>query len=245
MSKRITASGKLTIQSDTTVTGQGADSRQLTLGPGGASTGERFVEETASNAPEVATTGDPGDAFESLSAVDSLSEVQMLYVRTNAQIVLRLYALAATLQATAGSFPTGFGGGETSTITIDGTAVVVTFDVADQTAIQVAARINAAAALAGLVTPRASVVNGQLKITGVSTAVASSGVGQITADTGAPSVTLGLAPATSPTSVDAQGQDVTVDGLFISEFPRTGTRTLTKVQVSGQATLDVVAAGRA
>lgn len=243
--KIVNASGSLTIQADTAVTGQGQDSRQLTLGPGFSNTGQRMYEETVTQAPQIATQGNPGDAFEDLSATDGLSEINLLMVRCSQQTVLRLNALPAVTQAVAGAFPTGFGGGESVTVTIDGVAVVTSFLIADQSALQCAARMNAAAALAGLATPRFTVVNGQLRVEGVATAVGSGGIGQIAVTAGAPATTLGLAAAASPTVQNAQGQDVTVDGLFLSEFPTTGSRKLTKVQVSGTATLDVVAAGRA
>ena len=244
MSKLISASGTLTIQPDISVIGSGSNPKSIALGPGGTSTGQRYEEDSADVSQVIATTGNPGDAFEDLDAAAGLSEVHLVYIRSTAQIVMRLYAIAASLQATAGAFPSAFGGGEAVAITLDGVVVTVTFDIADQTAIQCAARINAAMALEGIATPRVSVVAGQLLIGGVATAVAASAVGQISVAAGAPATTLGLAAATAPVNTDAQGQDVTVDGLALMEFPRTGTRTLTKVQVSGQAALEVVATGR-
>lgn len=243
MSKLVEASGTLTIQSDISVTGQGRDTRQLTLGPGGSSTGQRYFEAVASAQPELATPGAVGAAFEDLDPLDGLSEIQLLFLRSSAQVVLRFYALPAEAQAVGGIYPTAFGGGEQLIAVIDGVTVTTTFDIADQSALQCAARINAACALAGLATPRASVVGGQLHIDGLATAVGSGGVGQLSFS-GTGSTRLGLAAGTSPTITEAQGQDVTVDGLALFELPRTGSRILTKVQVSGQASLDVVAAGR-
>jgi len=244
MSKLIEASGTLTVQSDVSVTGQGRDQRQLTLGPGGSSTGQRYFEAVASAQPELATPGAVGAAFEELDPLDGLSEIQLLYLRSSAQVVLRLYALPAELLAVAGLFPTGFSGGESLVMTIDGAAVTTTFLAGDQTADDCAKRINAACALLGIATPVVTVESGQLKVVGSATKVASGGLGQIAVTAGAPATRLGLAAATNPEYSDAQGQDITVDGLFLSEFPRTGSRILTKVTVSGQATLDVVAAGR-
>lgn len=79
------------------------------------------------------------------------------------------------LTGTGGTFPTGFVGGETFTFTYEdftlqgGTVlrtVAVVFEAGDQTAAQVAARINAAALLAGATQPPASVVTGQIWIEG-------------------------------------------------------------------------------
>lgn len=57
-------------------------------------------------------------------------------------------ATAAAINGAAGTYPTAFAGGEVLALEIDGTAVTVTMDVADQTRDQVVARINFAAALA-------------------------------------------------------------------------------------------------
>jgi len=244
MSKIVQASGTLTVQSDTGVTGQGVDSKQLTLGPGGASTGRRYYQAVVSSQVDLETSGAVGAAFEPLDAVDDLTRVELIYLRSTAEVMLRLYALPATALAVAGAFPTGFGGGETLVCTIDGVVVTTTFDVADQTALQCAARINAAMALAGIATPRVTVVAGQLYLTGVSTKVESGGVGQLSFTTTPGSTQLGLATATSPTIADAQGQDIAINGLALLEFPTTGANLLTSVEISGQATVEVLIAGR-
>lgn len=246
MSKRVSASGSLTIQSDTAVIGTGQDVEPLSLGPGGGASGEVYYQAEAHSQPVIATAGLVGSIFQDLDALDGLTQIELLWLRTSAEIALRLYAIPASLQAVVGSFPTGFGGGETCTITIDGTAVLVTFDILDQSAAQCAARINAACAIFGLATPRATVVSGQLRIDGIATAVLPAGIGQITVTPGAPAITLGIDSTTSPTTEDAQGSDIYLGpGVFgPCEFPKTGSNLLTKVQVSGQATLNVRACGR-
>lgn len=244
MSKLVEVNGTLTVQADTAVSGQGVDTKQLSLGPGGSSTGKRYYQAVISSQIDLATSGAVGAAFEALDAVQDLTRVELLQLRSSAEVMLRLYALPATALATAGSFPTGFSGGETLVCTIDGVAVTTTFDAADQTAAQCAARINAAMALAGIATPRCTVVAGQLYLTGVSTKVESGGVGQLSFTTTPGSTQLGFASAKNPTITDAQGQDVSVNGLAILEFPTTGSNLLTAIEVSGQATLEVLAAGR-
>jgi hypothetical protein len=76
---------------------------------------------------------------------------------------------AATLSGAAGIFPTGFAGGETVDWVADSTAVTTTFEASDQTVNQVAARMNASAALQGLATPIVTVVLGQLVVTSTTT----------------------------------------------------------------------------
>jgi hypothetical protein len=184
----------------------------------------------------VATTGVLGAEFVDLDLLDSLTRIEFLYVRSNAEIILRIGAAPAQLDGSGGTFPTTFAGGETLNLTIDTVSFIVTFDVADQTAAQCAARINAAAALAGLATPRASVLaSGELSINGVLTG--SAGGVAVTGGTGA--ATLGLAVS----SVVGSGADVNVLGTFLNEFPR-NTNAPSRVQVSGVASVSVVAGGR-
>lgn len=214
----------------------------LGLGRLGAALGSRTAEAKVTQTDTIATIGAVGASFVPLSALSDLSEVQFLWLRSSANIGLRLSANPAEVQAAAGAFPTLFAGGETLITTIDGAPVTTTFLVGDQTAVQCVARINAAMALAGIATPRASVVNGQIKITGVATkAVGSVGVLSF-AGTGA--VTLGL-DAGSVTPTPAQGQDLFVSGECMIEFPSDGGLAPTAVEVSGQASIDVVAAGKA
>lgn len=242
MSKLVTVSGILTVQDDACANGQGLTSKQVALGPPGSSccSGAKYYQAVASAQLELATEA---DVFEALDVVDELTRVELLFIRSSAEVTIRFYAIAASALATAGAYPTGFAGGETLVTTIDGTVVTTIFDAADQSAAQCAARINAAMALAGIATPRASVVGGQLRIDGVATAVGSGGIGQLSfAGTGA--AQLGLDSGSSPTITDAQGKDVSVSGLAIFEFPTTGDNLLTLVQISGVATVDVLAAGR-
>jgi hypothetical protein len=243
MSKIVEVSGSLTVQSDTCVSGQTSDAINVSLGPGGCCSGKKYYQAIIRQQLELATTGLVGTNFEDLDVVADLTQVELLYIKSTAEVAVRLYAIAASIQAVSGVFPTGFGGGETLITTIDGVPVTTTFDVADQTAAQCAARINAAMALAGIATPRASVVSGQILITGVETAVGSSGIGQISC-TGTGAAQLGLDSGSSPTTVDAQGKDVHVNGLSIFEFPTTGSNLLTAIEISGVATIDVLAAGR-
>ena len=243
MSKLVTLSGILSVADDACANGQGLTTKQVALGSSCCSSGSRYYQAVASAQAEIATSGLVGSVFEDLDVADELTRIELFFIRSSAEVALRLYAIAAYAQAVAGSFPSGFSGGETLITTIDGTVVTTTFDAADQSADECAARINAAMALAGIATPRASVVAGQLRIDGVATAIGSGGIGQLSfSGTGA--AQLGLDCGSSPTIVDAQGKDVFVNGLGIFEFPTTGDNLLTAIQISGVATVDVLAAGR-
>jgi hypothetical protein len=232
----------MTLQGSCCSGASGQTTRDLSLGKYGDSCSSgKEVSASVKGTVVVDTLGGyGGGVFEDVDVLDALSEILYLYVRSSADVILRFYALPAQALGVGGTFPTLFAGGETLLITIDGVLVTVTFDVADQTAAQCVARINAAFALAGYATPLAEVSGSQILIKGVATRVASGGVGQLTFG-GTGQATLGFA---APTSADAQGQDISISGLHVSEYPVTGGLSPTKIQISGSATVDIVAGGR-
>lgn len=184
----------------------------------------------------ISTPGAVGASFVDLDVLDPLAAIEFLYAKSDQPMILRIGAAAARVLGVGGVFPTGFVGGESLTFTLDGTAVAVAFLAGDQTAAQVAARINAACALLGLPTPRASVdTSGQLAIEGVLTGAQGSVV--VTGGTGA--AALGLAGR----SAVGAGADVPIYGSYLSEFPSYPSAP-TRVQVSGVGSLSLVAAGR-
>lgn len=184
----------------------------------------------------VSTAGSVGQNFTDLDVLADFTALEFLYVKAASPVVLRIGADAAEVVGEGASYPTGFAGTETLLVTIDGTALTVAFTSGDQTLAQVVARINAAAALAGLPAPRASELDGQLRIRGVSTGAAGSVV--VTGGTGAEALGLDSLP-----SALGEGADVHVDSLFLNTFGR-GSDAPSRVQVSGQASLSIVAAGR-
>ena len=183
---------------------------------------------------QIATTGVLGATFVDLDLIDTLSSIEFLFLRSSAEIIVRIDAAAARVTGSGGTF--ALTGAETLDLTIDGTAFTTTFLAGDDTAAEVAARINAAAALAGLATPRVIVVGGQLQIDGVLTGSA----GSVAVTGGTAATLLGLSGTPSATG---SGADVRVLGTYLTEFPRT-TDAPARVQVSGSATISVVAAGR-
>lgn len=237
MAKTIDLSGALNITPDACGCGStGQTVKQVGLGAPGCCSSQQYQASVCEGVE--LDTGVPGTTFVDLHCLDALTTIYLLYLRCSQAIKLRLYAVAASAIGVGATYPTGFAGGETLITTIDGVAVTTTFLVGDQTLAQVVARVNAAMALAGIATPRASESGGQLRIDGVATAV-NGAVGTLSF-TGTGVATLGMDVATI---VAAQGQDIDVNGLCVIEFPRTGNVAPTAAQISGTATVDVVAAG--
>ena len=185
---------------------------------------------------QVLTAGLPGAEYVDLDLLDGFTAIELLAIRTSTKLFVRIGADVARVVGSGGTFPTTFAGGETLILDIDGTPFTTTFDAADQSAAQCAARINAAAALAGLQTPRASVAtSGELQLESVETGA--EGSVEVTGGTGA--ATLGLSTGTTLGS----GADVPISGEAFFEFPR-DTDAPARVQVSGQGTISVLAGGR-
>ena len=211
-----------------------ADSTVRALGDlcGGKTYDEVYA---TTKAVQISTLGAVGSAFIDLPVGEGLERVEFLMLQSSAEMVLRIGATEASLAGSGGVFPTTFVGGETLLLSIDGgPAVTVTFDVADQSAEDCALRINAALALAGYATPRASVVGGQLVITS-----------QLSGASGSVSVTGGTGAATLGLSGEANGAgaEVRFSGLFMTEFPR-NENAPGRLQISGSGTLSAVVGGR-
>lgn len=186
-------------------------------------------------AVQISTLGAIGSAFEDLPVGQDLERVEFLMLHSSAEMALRIGAEEAVLLGSGGVFPTTFAGGETLILVVDGGApVTVTFDAADQTADDCALRINAALALAGYATPRASVVGGQLSISS-----------QLAGASGSVSVTGGTGAATLGLSGEAMGagEEVRFSGLLMIEFPR-NENAPGRLQISGSGTLSAVVGGR-
>ncbi len=190
----------------------------------------------------ISTLGVPGDAFVGLDVLANLIGIELLHVRTEGgPMVLCIDAGPAELTSGALTIPTGFVGGETMNVAIDGTPVVTTtFSAGDQTLAQVVARINAAFALAGLPTPRCEAVGTtQIKLIGIACG----------ADPSSPadsSVVVSVTPVAIPfptTTAYGTGSHMTVQGNLLVEFPPYPDAPQ-RVEVSGQGTISVLAAGR-
>lgn len=181
----------------------------------------------------VATTGLVGAEFVDLPVTDALDLIQLLYVRSNVAMRLRIGAAEAALVSTGATLP--LSGGETLLTQVDGQAVVTTTFTAATTAQQVANEINAAAALLGQVPPASVNAAGALVLSGVLTGVQGSAL--VTGGTG--QVALGFGALTNDTAA-GEGADVDINGAFLLESGATG---VSRVQISGQGTLEIFAAG--
>lgn len=239
MTATLTLRGTLEVSGGNCVSscGGGAADRHvqsLSLGECGGVIYETAVQTPAKIA--IATAGAIGQNFVDLDILQQLGSIEFLAAETDNDLIFRIGAGVATLLGTGGTFPTGFAGGETLNLDFDGVAVAVAFLVGDQTAADCAARINAACALAGLATPRATVVSGQLQITGLVTGVAAEV--SVTGGTGA--ATIGF-PGTP--SANGTGNDVRVNGLLMMQFSRYPNAP-TRIMVSGTAGLELTAAGK-
>lgn len=203
-------------------------------------TGQQYQSAVATAEPiRISTPGAAGASFVDLPLLEQLLAVEMLYVRSDQPIVMRIAADEPIIVGSGGVFPTLFAGGETLVLDVDGSPLTVTFLAGDQTAAQCVARINSAFALAGYPTPRASVLtSGQIQIEGIGTGAQSSL--EVTAGTGA--AQLGLVGA----SAIGEGADVPVWGTFLCEFGVSGSQPAVpaRIQFSGVANITVVAAGR-
>lgn len=187
-------------------------------------------------AVQIITPGAPGDNFVELPGSGMVGTYQLLIVRTTAPVVLRVGAAPAELLGVSGSFPTSFAGGETFAVTVDGVAVAATFTSGDQSAAQVAARVNQAAIAAGLTFLPVSVqTNGQLRIRGLKTGVDGS------LDITTANATIGF-PSAAAEAIGG-GVDQDVNGLLVQQFPSSAAPT--RIQISGSAQVEVLAAGTA
>ena len=181
----------------------------------------------------IATVGVVGAQFVDLPVTDALDLIQLIYVRTNVAMRLRIGAAPAELVSTGLALP--LSGGETLIANVDGQAAVTTTFTAATTAQQLANEINAAAALLGQVPPASVNAAGALVLSGVLTGV--QGSVNVTGGTG--QVALGFASGANDTAVGV-GADVDVNGAFLLEIGVVG---VARIQISGQGTLEIFAAG--
>lgn len=197
-----------------------------------------IYESVVSGAVRVNTGGAVGDAFVDLDLLEQFRGIEVLYLKSSSPMAVVVSRGAAELESDAGTFPTGFVGGEAFSFEIDGVAVAGTFLVGDQSLAQVVARLNAAAALAGLPTPRfAASGSNRIAISGVAAFDTAEHPGRIEVVS---------TPAEIPFSTVlavADGSVTDILGTMLVEFPRYPNAPST-VQVSGNGSLTILAAGR-
>lgn len=207
-------------------------SKSLSLGCSGVVFGQ--VGETPCPVT-IQTAGAPGDVFVDLPGTAGLGSSQLLFVKTNAPMVLRIGAAPAELPGSGASFPVVMVGTEVLGFEVDAVSVSAAFDAGSTTAQSAASQINQAAIAAGLTYLPASVSSsGQLLLTG-----------QKTGWQGTVEITTALASVGFAALSDAvgEGADLPIYGLSLNQFSSTGAPTL--VQISGIGQVEVFAAGAA
>lgn len=130
-----------------------------------------------------------------------VAEARLVYLEGDAEFEVVFgggAATAAQILAALGTYPTVFVGGETLVFKIDGVTITVTFDAADQTLVQVLARINFYAALLSIA-PVAFASGGQLLLRSPTTGASST----VEVVSGTALATLGLSVSTAQ-GVNAQ-----------------------------------------
>lgn len=174
-------------------------------------------------------------AFVPLALTSTIAQIEFVAIQSSGPIKLRINGAPASALSSA-IFPVAGLSGLTLDFTVDGVAVSVTFAAGDDTAADVANRINSAAALAGATWLPATVdESGQVRVSGLLTGPQ----GSLSAFTGTAVALLGFDSFAGGTG---SGADVDVDGLFVAQFPR-GALSATRLEVSGQASLEVLVAG--
>lgn len=181
----------------------------------------------------VTTSGLVGANWVDLPGSQGVS-VETLYLSAGSGVFkLRINSSVPELEASGGTYPTGFSGGETVELTVDGVTFTTTFTAGAQTVEEAAIEINQAAIGAELTHQPASVTSaGELLISGN---VAGSGE-TVTVVTG--NATLGLATAASSAGA---GEIVDVTGDVLLNFPAAAPAT--SLEISGTGNVSVFVAG--
>ena len=224
--------------------------KPLGLGPagsmsGGCCTGGMTYDEAATFSTSIATIGAVGAAFVDLPALNAFTAIEFLRLVSSARVRLRINPTRPQMTGVSPIPPTGVLGAATLTVTDSvGTqyTATITFNFLTDTPATVAGAINAGLAAAGAPFPP----DGQIaRLSGTGAIVlVNPGIGPaafLELAAGAPA-DLGLGVAL--VRVQGTASDLPdTEGLVILQFPR-APNAPTKIQVSGTATLDIVAAGR-
>lgn len=175
----------------------------------------------------------PALEYVDLPVTTDFTAIELLSLRTSGPVLVRFDGAPARV-VTSAVFPHAALVDETLTFAADGYTLSATFAIGEDTPAEVARRINAAAALAGVPFMPARELNGQVEIHGDK----SGPLGALSAFTGSAAPLLGLA---GYAATNGTGQVLELDGLVVLQFKRTqGVR---RVEISGSASVSVLAAG--
>lgn len=202
-------------------------------------------------------TLDAGDTNVQVDFGD-VAEARIIWIEADGDFEVSLGGVVGTvgtLLGSGGTFPTSFAGGETFGFLIDGIAVAGAFLIGDQSAAQCAARMNAAAMLAGCVHVPFVTEGGQIRVSGalatsageveVTVARATIGFAALTSDAGtspsgayAPQQIRRPLDADSSTAATAKAYyvaTVKTTSLFLTNL-ETATAVLARVCILGDLT---------
>lgn len=230
MSSRVQVTGQIVATPDGSAAGSTANVSFSDSGSG-------CVHDWARDYPafSVATAGPVGSVFQAIE-VPPVVEKLLIQSLSKQDVAVRLNGAPASVQGAAASFGS-ITNTDACTIVVDGASVAVAFQTGDTTCDLVVARINA---LANALI--ASNVGGQLKLTGAKTggqgaAAKSFSYGSIVLS-GAALAKLGLAAGTTY----GAGDEFQISGRLFIE-PST-IKPISKVEISGNASLNAFVAGR-
>lgn len=212
-------------------TAGGSAPSSKTMGLSFSCTGTTYGAVNSSDCPININTA----TFIELPGSDAVGDFQLVSIKSSSLVTLRVGAAAATVSGVGGSFPTGFSGGEAFDFDVDGTNVAGTFTVAAQNITDVLSELNQAAIAAGLAyLPFTASTSGQVTVTGVATG----SDGSVVVNT-----TIAALGFTAATTVFGSGDDLAVNGLFLSQFNPTSAPT--RIQIMGIAQVEILLAGAA
>lgn len=245
MSKNVSIRGSLLV-SEGGCGGCSSDqtTKPLSLGGSGCCDAGLSYDHAVAFDTSVATIGAVGAAFVDVPGLDQFTAIEFLELESSARIRLRINPTRPQLLG-ALALPVGgvVAGAATFTVADQAgvqVAATVNFSGATNTPALVAAAINGALAAAGVPIP----VGGLAKLTGSTLIVLAPGTGPsafVQLAAGAPGE-LGLGVILVRATGTASDLPDT-EGLVVLQFPRSPNAPV-KVQVSGVASLDIIAAGR-
>ncbi len=196
------------------------------------------------------------EALEQNVQVDfgDVTQARVIWIDSDGALEVTLGGTVGTVATLlgAGTFPTSFAGGEAFSFEIDGTTVAGTFLIADQSVVQCAQRLNAAAMLAGLTYVPFVVDGGQIRVNGadaslsgkveVLTINATLGFPALTSDLGTDPLS-GSAPIQLRKPIAADASSASGVSVYALLTAVTGSITLTSLESAQQSTVRVAVLG--
>lgn len=226
----------------------GATSRVLELLGAGSCSGDLlYGGAVPADDISISTGGLIGQNWADVPVLDQFEAIELLVVSGSARYRLRFDPTTPKMTGSASIAAGGVTAGSATWVVADSTGVTTSvtaaFSGSTNTPAAVRNAVNAAFAAAGVAPPVAGGLWATLDASNV-LSVVSSGIGAtsyVEIQAGAPA---GLQMGTVLTRVTGtETQTTDLEGLYVAQFPRDPDAP-TKVQISGVATFDIIAAGR-